>query len=167
MTRLTILAGTTSMAGGGCGAAAGAALGVGAAAEPAEVGGAVTTLLVTGAWKAGCGDGAGVAAVRPTPESLASTVRPEKELSPRRAVKVGGVLMGASSGMTASRGVSLIGAPKLRADPEPEAGTASRERLVALRSAGRGVLRSAARVGVRSVARERCAERSAEAPTAA
>ena len=89
ITRLTIFAGTTSTGAGGCGAAAGAALGIGATAEPAPLGGADTALLVTGAWTGGgCGAGAAGAELRPEPESLASTVRPEKELSGRRAVYV-------------------------------------------------------------------------------
>ena len=57
----------------------------------------------------GCAAGGGGAA-RPTAESLASTVRPGKELSTRRTVVTGGELIGASSGSD-WRGDSPMGAP--------------------------------------------------------
>jgi hypothetical protein len=148
VTRLTILAGTTSTGAGGAGAAADSLIGAGGTAEPAELlAGGVKAVVTTGRAAAGAG-------VRPTAESLASTVRPGNEFSPRRTLVTGAELMGASSGIDCC-GESPMGAPYTRCG-----GGASRcGRDATLRSEGRVVDFAGARSAVRSV-RGLAAERS-------
>ena len=92
VTRLTILAGDTSTGAGGSGGQRGR-VGHWHGGRAGSIGG----WSVDGAGRRSCAAGGGGAA-RPTAESLASTVRPGKELSVRRMVVAGGELIGASSG---------------------------------------------------------------------
>src|SRR5688500_2977197 len=147
VTRFTIFAGVTSTAGAG---AAGAGV---TTADPVFDAAALCTAK---AWVAESSGDAAVGAFA-DPRSDASMVRPLKLLLAVVAVVVGGALIGASSGITAWRGCSPIGAPNVRCgDAADSRGRDADEDDAGERSAARGVDRSGARsTRVRSASRGR------------